>query len=70
VRRAAIDSGTPLITDIKTAIFTAMSLHRKWTREKAGRPFWSYNAWQEYTKARESSDFNESVGVNAQVTQY
>merc|ERR1712050_454236 len=53
VRRAAIDSGTPLITDIKTAILMAMSLHRKWSRERAGRPFWSYNSWQEYTEPRD-----------------
>merc|ERR1719343_4013 len=54
VRRAAIDSGTPLITDIKTAILISMSLHRKWTRERAGRPFWSYNSWQEFTEPHET----------------
>merc|ERR1712084_185941 len=32
VRRAAVDSNTPLITDIKTAIFTTAALHRKWDR--------------------------------------
>jgi len=48
LRRTAVDSGVPLITDIKTAILTVMSLHRKWTRESSGRPFWSLNSWQEY----------------------
>jgi hypothetical protein len=55
VRRAAIDSSTPLITDIKTAILMSMSLHRKWTRERAGRPFWSYSSWQEFTEPREAA---------------
>merc|ERR1719231_1121743 len=32
MRRAAVDSAVPLITDIKTAVLTIMSLHRKWTR--------------------------------------
>merc|ERR1712039_388854 len=49
LRRAAIDSGTPLITDIKMAILTVMSLQRKWMRESSNRPFWSLNSWQEYT---------------------
>merc|ERR1711918_235809 len=37
VRRAAVDSNTPLITDIKTAILTIQALHRKFMREKAGK---------------------------------
>jgi len=49
LRRAAVDSGTALITDIKVAALTTMALHRKWSREKAGKPFWSFNSWQEYT---------------------
>merc|ERR1711920_691017 len=49
IRRAAIDSGTSLITDIKTAVLTGMALHRKWVRESSGRAFWSYKSWQEYT---------------------
>merc|ERR1719284_2174243 len=49
LRRSAVDSSTPLITDIKTAGLMVASLHRKWTREQSGRPFWSYNSWQEYT---------------------
>jgi len=48
VRRAAVDSSTPLITDIKSAVLTIQSLHRKWTRERAGKAFWSYESWQEY----------------------
>jgi hypothetical protein len=47
LRRAAIDSAVPLITDIKTAILTTLSLHRKWSRERAGKPFWDYSSWQE-----------------------
>merc|ERR1712039_1067991 len=53
IRRATIDSNTPLIMDIKAAIATTLALHRKWTREKEGRAFWSYNSWQEYTGATE-----------------
>jgi carbamoylphosphate synthase large subunit len=48
VRRAAVDSSTPLITDIKIAVLTIQSLHRKWSRERAGKAFWSYDSWQEY----------------------
>jgi len=51
MRRAAVDSGTPLITDIKTAILMTMSLHRKWIREMSGKSFWSYMSWQEYVNA-------------------
>jgi len=47
LRRAAIDSAVPLITDIKTATLATMSLHRKWIREQAGKPFWDYSSWQE-----------------------
>merc|ERR550532_2503600 len=54
LRRAAVDSGTSLITDIKTAILTVLSLHRKWTRESSGRPFWSFSSWQEHTEPREA----------------
>eukprot|EP00929_Paragymnodinium_shiwhaense_P112635 TRINITY_DN808_c0_g1_i4.p1 TRINITY_DN808_c0_g1~~TRINITY_DN808_c0_g1_i4.p1 ORF type:complete len:1588 (-),score=339.38 TRINITY_DN808_c0_g1_i4:477-5240(-) len=49
IRRNAVDSGTPLITDIKCAILCVTSLHRKWSREKDGKPFWSIKSWQEYT---------------------
>merc|ERR1712070_1352162 len=53
LRRAAVDSNTTLITDIKTATLCAMSLHRKWIRERSGRAFWSFNTWQEYVEIRE-----------------
>merc|ERR1712217_877951 len=53
VRRAAVDSGTSLIVDIKVAILTTVSLYRKWNREKSGKPFWSLNAWQEYAEQNE-----------------
>merc|ERR1719343_597296 len=49
VRRAAVDSGTSLIVDMKVAILTTLSLYRKWSREKSGKAFWSVNSWQEYT---------------------
>mmetsp|Transcript_29566 Transcript_29566/g.55366 ORF Transcript_29566/g.55366 Transcript_29566/m.55366 type:complete len:1592 (+) Transcript_29566:63-4838(+) len=55
MRRAAVDSSTPLITDIKTAIATVQALHRKFTREKAGKPFWNYNSWQEWTASYETT---------------
>jgi len=48
IRRGAVDSGTSLITDIKTAIFMCHALHRKWTREASGKPFWDICSWQEY----------------------
>merc|ERR1719482_107969 len=50
MRRTAIDSAVPLITDIKTARLCVMALQRKWMREQAGKPFWSYNSWQECTE--------------------
>merc|ERR1719361_2196921 len=53
LRRAAVDSSTPLITDIKTAILTVMSLNRKWLRENSGKAFWSFQSWQEYIEPRE-----------------
>jgi len=53
IRRTAVDSGASLITDIKTAILTVQSLHRKWSREKSGRQFWSYSSWQEYAEGLE-----------------
>lgn len=49
LRRATIDSDTPLIMDVKVAVATTLALHRKWDRERNGRAFWSYNSWQEYT---------------------
>jgi len=53
LRRSAIESAVPLITDIKTAILCTMALHRKWTREQAGKPFWDYSSWQECTEPRD-----------------
>jgi len=47
LRRAAVDSSVPLITDVKHAILMTVSLHRKWTREQAGKQFWDYSSWQE-----------------------
>jgi len=54
MRRAAVDSGTSLLVDVKTAILVVMSLQRKHTREKSNRNFWSFNSWQEYTEPREA----------------
>jgi len=50
LRRMAVDSAVSLISDIKTAGLTITSLHRKFTREKAGKPFFSYSSWQECTQ--------------------
>jgi len=58
LRRTAVDSAVPLITDIKTAILTTMALHRKWTRERAGKPFFHYKSWQEYTNTGSSEPLN------------
>merc|ERR1711933_627776 len=46
MRRAAVDSGTSLIVDIKTAILVVVSLHRKYSREQAGKEFFSLKSWQ------------------------
>merc|ERR1719240_2000055 len=48
LRRAAVDSGVPLLVDMKTATLCVQSLHRKWSRERTGRVFWGYQSWQEY----------------------
>lgn len=56
IRRAAVDSSTPLITDIKTAILMAMALDKKSSRDKANKPFFSYTSWQECIEPRESLD--------------
>jgi carbamoyl-phosphate synthase small subunit len=53
MRRAAVDSSTSLITDIKTGCFAAMALHRKWSREKDGKPFCDYSSWQELSDVQE-----------------
>jgi carbamoyl-phosphate synthase small subunit len=48
IRRAALDTGVPLLTNIKTIALMVQALHRKWTRERAGKTFWSYRSWQEH----------------------
>jgi len=50
VRRMAVDCGIPLLVELKTAILTVTSLHRKWEREAAGREFWSIRSWKEYVE--------------------
>merc|ERR1712151_1452778 len=50
LRRMAVDSGTPLLVELKVAIMTVTSLHRKWIRESAGREFWSIRPWKEYVE--------------------
>jgi len=54
MRRTAVDSGTPLVVDIKNAILLVMSLQRKALRERSGRQFWSFQSWQEYVEPREN----------------
>jgi carbamoylphosphate synthase large subunit/anthranilate/para-aminobenzoate synthase component II len=53
IRRNAVDSGTSLVTDLKTAAFTAQALHAKWSRELRGKDFWGYTSWQEHTESLE-----------------
>jgi len=53
MRRAAVDSGTSLIVDIKTAILVITSLKRKYTREQMGKDFFSLQSWQEYCEPRD-----------------
>merc|ERR1712139_148055 len=55
LRRAAVDSAVPLVTDIKTAILTTMSLHRKWIREQAGKTFFDISSWQVCIEAATSA---------------
>merc|ERR1712038_2123625 len=50
VRRMAVDSGTPLLVELKLAMLTITAMHRKWTREAAGREFWSIRSWKEYVE--------------------
>eukprot|EP00930_Biecheleria_cincta_P086946 TRINITY_DN761_c0_g1_i4.p1 TRINITY_DN761_c0_g1~~TRINITY_DN761_c0_g1_i4.p1 ORF type:complete len:1593 (+),score=314.31 TRINITY_DN761_c0_g1_i4:81-4859(+) len=53
IRRGAVEAGVSLITDIKTAIFTCHALHRKWQRERRGKPFWDVSSWQEHVEIME-----------------
>jgi carbamoylphosphate synthase large subunit len=48
MRRMAIDGGIGLLTDIKVATLLGQALHRKWSRERSGKPFWGLESWQEY----------------------
>jgi carbamoyl-phosphate synthase/aspartate carbamoyltransferase len=48
IRRTAVDTGVPLLTNIKTTTLMIQALHRKWSRERAGKTFWSYKSWQEH----------------------
>merc|ERR1712139_337096 len=50
LRRIAVDSAVPLITDIKTASLTVVSLQRKFARERQGKSFFHYLSWQECTE--------------------
>jgi len=53
MRRGSIEAGISLITDIKTAVFTVHAMHRKWTRESRGKPFWDITSWQEHVDIQE-----------------
>jgi len=53
LRRTAVDSGVSLITDIKAASLTVMALHRKWSRERAGKQFFDYSSWSECSSKTE-----------------
>ncbi|OEH74658.1 carbamoyl phosphate synthetase [Cyclospora cayetanensis] len=48
IRRAAIDAGVPLMTDLKVAAFFVESISRKIAREREGKRFWEVRAWDEY----------------------
>jgi hypothetical protein len=48
LRRGIIDANRSLITDMKVAVFMVHALHRKWTRESRGKPFYDISSWQEY----------------------
>lgn len=47
LRRNALDSGCALVIDIRQAVMLVDAMHRKWSEEKAGRPFWTYESWHE-----------------------
>eukprot|EP00933_Yihiella_yeosuensis_P077927 TRINITY_DN8891_c0_g1_i1.p1 TRINITY_DN8891_c0_g1~~TRINITY_DN8891_c0_g1_i1.p1 ORF type:complete len:1190 (+),score=260.46 TRINITY_DN8891_c0_g1_i1:194-3571(+) len=51
LRRGAIEAAISLVTDMKTCVNMAHALHRKWTREKRGKPFWDVASWQEHVEA-------------------
>ncbi|KAL8271902.1 hypothetical protein Esti_004187 [Eimeria stiedai] len=48
IRRAAIDAGVPLITDLKVASLFVESLAKKFARENQKKRFWEVRAWDEY----------------------
>ena len=50
LRRAAVDYGVSLITDLKEAEFLVMALDRHDKAQKEGREFFSYESWQELQK--------------------
>ncbi|CDI84094.1 carbamoyl phosphate synthetase II, putative, partial [Eimeria acervulina] len=48
IRRAAIDSGVPLLTDLKVAALFVESIAKKIYREQEHQRFWEVRAWDEY----------------------
>ncbi|CDJ31748.1 uncharacterized protein EMH_0069310 [Eimeria mitis] len=48
IRRAAIDAGVPLLTDLKVAALFVESIAKKIYREQDRQPFWEVRAWDEY----------------------
>ncbi|CDJ59235.1 carbamoyl phosphate synthetase II, putative, partial [Eimeria maxima] len=48
IRRAAIDAGVPLLTDLKVAALFVESIAKKIYREQERQRFWEVRAWDEY----------------------
>eukprot|EP00923_Selenidium_pygospionis_P055033 GHVN01095964.1.p1 GENE.GHVN01095964.1~~GHVN01095964.1.p1 ORF type:complete len:1692 (+),score=283.44 GHVN01095964.1:73-5076(+) len=51
MRRAAIDRGVTVVTDLKIATMLIDSLQKKLLRDRSGRAFWEILSWDEYTLA-------------------
>lgn len=48
IRRAAVDSGSQLLTNLNQAKLFVEALLYKWDREKTGKVFWGIESWQDY----------------------
>jgi len=48
IRRAAVDSGSQLLTNLNQAKMFVEAMLYKWNREKTGKQFWGIESWQDY----------------------
>lgn len=47
LRRRALDGGAGLVVDLRQALMLVDALYQKWSVEKRGEEFWSYESWHE-----------------------